>query len=167
MELISVALVMGFLSHVSFIFIRFWLNIQQKCPFRQKEWTPAKEVRLKSRSCKLYCQTECVWWRTSWILAHSVEAGAVEPRGWIHQWYGDRKNELNWEIQDKMLFKMCHIKKKNKNLFLVNGWSFVSPKINFWTLCWCILVHGCKIWCKKCWYIIFLFHIHFDLRRTN
>lgn len=37
MELISVPLVTGFLSHLLLIFVRLGLNVQQKCPFKPPE----------------------------------------------------------------------------------------------------------------------------------
>lgn len=57
MELIPVPLVTDVLSHLLFIFVRLWLNVQQKCPFTPKRVnTCVKEVRLRSLSCKIYNQ---------------------------------------------------------------------------------------------------------------
>lgn len=63
MELISRPLVTGFFNQLLFIFVRLWLNVQQKCPFTPKRVnTCVKEVRLRSLSCKIYNQNvrECV-----------------------------------------------------------------------------------------------------------
>lgn len=84
MELISVPLVTGFLSHLLFIFVRLWLNVQQKCPFTPKRVnTCVKEVRLRSLSCKLYNQNvrECVGARSGYYRTMERPERPVEQRG--------------------------------------------------------------------------------------
>lgn len=102
MELISVPLVTGFLSHLFFIFVRLWLNVQQKRPFTPKGAnTCVKEVRLRSLSCKLYNQNASV-------LVHGLDIIAQWRGQWSREAAGIRQSHCSF-LQNYVIWYVLYI----------------------------------------------------------